>query len=39
MAAWFMEGLLHTLVDSNNPYAKRMLKHAVFYVVGSKGQT
>jgi murein tripeptide amidase MpaA len=33
MAEWFMEGLLESLLDYDNPIARQILDYAVFYVV------
>jgi len=33
MAEWFIEGLLGALLDRSNPIARRLLEHAVLYVV------
>jgi len=33
MAQWWMEGMLDSLLDSDNPIAKSLLEQAVFYVV------
>jgi murein tripeptide amidase MpaA len=33
MAEWFVEGMLHALIDADNPIAKQLLEQAVFYVV------
>lgn len=33
MAEWFVEGLLHKLLDENDPHAKALLAKAVFYIV------
>lgn len=33
MAEWFVEGMLGALIDPVNPLARRLLEHAVFYVV------
>ncbi len=33
MAEWFIEGLLHSLLDEDNPLAKSLLKSTCFYVV------
>ena len=33
MAEWFMEGFLHSLLDEDNPIAKRMLQNTAFFVV------
>jgi hypothetical protein len=33
MAEWFMEGLLHRLLDSHDPVTRKALKQAVFYLV------
>jgi len=33
MAEWFMEGLLHTLLDQNNPLAVKLLQSTAFYIV------
>ena len=33
MAEWFVEGMLDALLDNANPFARQLLKDAVFYVV------
>lgn len=33
MAQWFVEGLLHRLLDGNDPVARALLERATFYVV------
>jgi len=33
MAEWFMEGMLESLLDSDNPIAKSLLQHCRFHVV------
>lgn len=33
MAEWFIEGMLNALLDRSNPIARRLLEHAVFYIV------
>lgn len=33
MAEWFMEGLLHGLLDPDNPIARKLLKTTNFYIV------
>jgi murein tripeptide amidase MpaA len=33
MAQWWMEGMLETLLDEENPISRELLKKAVFYVV------
>jgi murein tripeptide amidase MpaA len=33
MAEWFVEGMLEALLDQANPIARRILTHAVWYVV------
>lgn len=33
MAEWFTEGMVDALLDSTNPVAQKLLKHAVFYIV------
>lgn len=33
MAEWFVEGLVDALLDEANPLARRLLQHAVFYLV------
>lgn len=33
MAEWFVEGLVDALLDPLNPVAKKLLQHAVFYIV------
>jgi len=33
MAEWFMEGFLHSLLDEDNPIAKKMLQNTAFFVV------
>ncbi len=33
MAEWFMEGFLHSLLDEDNPIAKKLLQTTAFYVV------
>jgi murein tripeptide amidase MpaA len=33
MAEWFVEGMLDALLDGANPFARQLLKDAVFYVV------
>ncbi len=33
MAEWFIEGLLHSLLDEDNPIAKKLLQSTEFYVV------
>lgn len=43
MAEWFIEGLLESLLDSDNPTARSLLQHCRFHVVpnmnpgGSRG--
>ena len=32
-AEWFMEGLLHRLLDKYDPVSRKCLQQAVFYVV------
>ena len=36
MAEWFMEGMLHALLDPYHGLSKELLKKAVFYVVRHK---
>jgi len=33
MAEWFVEGFLHSLLDENNPAARKLLSNTAFYVV------
>lgn len=33
MAEWFVEGLIKALLDSANPFARRLLQQSVFYIV------
>jgi len=33
MAEWFVEGFLHSLLDENNPAARKLLSTTAFYVV------
>lgn len=33
MAEWFIEGFLHSLLDENNPAARKLLSDTAFYVV------
>ncbi|WP_334186772.1 M14 family metallopeptidase [Noviherbaspirillum sp.] len=33
MAEWFVEGMVDALTDKSNPVARRLLQHAVLYVV------
>jgi murein tripeptide amidase MpaA len=33
MAEWFIEGFLHSLLDENNPAARKLLSETAFYVV------
>jgi len=33
MAEWFVEGMLERLLDRDDPFARRLLERAVFYVV------
>lgn len=33
MAEWFIEGMLHALLDEDNPLAKMLLRNTEFYVV------
>ncbi|TMN94177.1 M14 family zinc carboxypeptidase, partial [Pseudoalteromonas sp. S407] len=33
MAEWFVEGLLHKLLDDEDPHAAKLLSKAVFYIV------
>ncbi|QAU34896.1 M14-type cytosolic carboxypeptidase [Janthinobacterium sp. 17J80-10] len=33
MAEWLVEGLVEALLDGANPLARRLLQHAVFYIV------
>ncbi|MBI3147985.1 MAG: carboxypeptidase family protein [Betaproteobacteria bacterium] len=33
MAEWFIEGMLERLLDRDDPFARRLLERAVFYVV------
>lgn len=33
MAEWFVEGMVDSLLDAANPFARRALEHAVFYIV------
>jgi len=33
MAEWFIEGFLHSLLDEDNPIAKKLLQNTAFYVV------
>ena len=33
MAEWFVEGFLHSLLDENNPAARKLLSDTAFYVV------
>lgn len=33
MAEWFVEGLLDALLSRANPFARKLLQHAVFYIV------
>ena len=33
MAEWLIEGMVHALMDSGNPFASRLLQHAVIYIV------
>lgn len=33
MAEWFAEGMLRSLIDQSDPFARRLLDKAVFYVV------
>lgn len=33
MASWFVEGLVDALLDRANPVARRLLEHAVLYIV------
>ncbi|TCS33252.1 murein tripeptide amidase MpaA [Paucimonas lemoignei] len=33
MAEWFVEGLVQALLDHANPFARRLLQQAVFYIV------
>ncbi len=33
MAEWFIEGLLHSLLDENNPAARKLLSDTAFFVV------
>ncbi len=33
MAEWFAEGMVDALLDTANPLAQKLLKHAVFYIV------
>ena len=33
MAEWFIEGMLHALLDDDNPLAKQLLQTTAFYVV------
>ena len=33
MAEWFVEGMIVALLDNANPVARRLLEHAVFYIV------
>ena len=35
MAEWFMEGMLHALLDPYHGLSKELLKKAVFYIVRS----
>ena len=35
-AEWFMEGLLHRLLDKYDPVARKCLQQAVFYVVSPR---
>jgi len=33
MAEWFADGMVEALLDTSNPVAQKLLKHAVFYIV------
>lgn len=33
MAEWFVEGLIHRLLDSDDPISRRLLEKCVFYIV------
>jgi murein tripeptide amidase MpaA len=33
MAEWFVEGMLHALLDEHNPWASKLLTNATFYLV------